>query len=158
MGFWFPWTLVLLVVAAALFTYITLLLVYTQFVFKFLHLVVAIIKVSLCLRCWRCVCYQRVRGCTFTGATRFVIQKGAIRLFLWSRLSVCIELFVCLFQAGIMVTLIFSIMATSILSDRKAWKTLLLSLQVRRETKQDCNGHFCICSCHVTPCRVGKHT
>eukprot|EP00066_Takifugu_rubripes_P027129 XP_011616395.1 PREDICTED: glycerophosphodiester phosphodiesterase domain-containing protein 5-like [Takifugu rubripes] len=78
LGFWFPWTLVLLVVAAALFTYITLLLV-----------------LAVCL-----------------------LSEGQ-RLYLhWSH------------KAGIMVTLIFSIMATSILSDRKAWKTLLLSLQV----------------------------
>lgn len=37
---------------------------------------------------------------------------------------------VCLVQTGITVTLIFSVMATAVLADSKAWKTLLLSLQV----------------------------
>ncbi|XP_051255638.1 glycerophosphodiester phosphodiesterase domain-containing protein 5, partial [Dicentrarchus labrax] len=80
LGFWFPWSLVLLVVAAALFTYIALLLV-----------------LAVCL-----------------------LSEGQ-RLYLhWSH------------KTGIVVTLVFSVTATAILSDlwSKEWKTLLLSLQV----------------------------
>ncbi|XP_071374522.1 glycerophosphodiester phosphodiesterase domain-containing protein 5-like, partial [Centroberyx affinis] len=80
LGFWFPWSLVLLVVAAALFTYIALLLV-----------------LAVCL-----------------------LSEGQ-RLYLhWSH------------KIGIVVTLVFSVTATAILSDlwSKEWKTLLLSLQV----------------------------
>lgn len=80
LGFWFPWSLVLLVVAAALFTYIALLLV-----------------LAVCL-----------------------LSEGQ-RLYLhWSH------------KTGIVVTLVFSITATAVLSDlwSKEWKTLLLSLQV----------------------------
>ncbi|XP_068172677.1 glycerophosphodiester phosphodiesterase domain-containing protein 5 isoform X2 [Antennarius striatus] len=80
LGFWFPWSLVLLVVAAALFTYIALLLV-----------------LAVCL-----------------------LSEGQ-RLYLhWSH------------KSGIVVTLVFSVTATAILSDlwSKEWKTLLLSLQV----------------------------
>uniref|UniRef100_A0A3Q3MVE6 Glycerophosphodiester phosphodiesterase domain containing 4a n=1 Tax=Mastacembelus armatus TaxID=205130 RepID=A0A3Q3MVE6_9TELE len=80
LGFWFPWSLVLLVVAAALFTYIALLLV-----------------LAVCL-----------------------LTEGQ-RLYLhWSH------------KTGIVVTLVFSVTATAILSDvwSKEWKTLLLSLQV----------------------------
>ncbi|XP_038144406.1 glycerophosphodiester phosphodiesterase domain-containing protein 5 isoform X1 [Cyprinodon tularosa] len=80
LGFWFPWSLVLLVVAAALFTYIALLLV-----------------LAVCL-----------------------LSEGQ-RLYLhWSH------------KTGIMVTLVFSVTATGILSDlwSKEWKTLQLSLQV----------------------------
>ncbi|XP_061917863.1 glycerophosphodiester phosphodiesterase domain-containing protein 5 [Entelurus aequoreus] len=80
LGFWFPWSLVLLVVAAALFTYIALLLV-----------------LAVCL-----------------------LSEGQ-RLYLhWSH------------KTGILVTLVFSAIATAILSDlwSKEWKTLLLSLQV----------------------------
>ncbi|XP_062329498.1 glycerophosphodiester phosphodiesterase domain-containing protein 5, partial [Osmerus eperlanus] len=80
LGFWFPWSLVLLVLAAALFTYITLLLV-----------------LAVCL-----------------------LSEGQ-RLYLhWSH------------KIGIVVTLVFSVTATAILSDiwNKEWKTLLLSLQV----------------------------
>ncbi|KAM9358985.1 glycerophosphodiester phosphodiesterase domain-containing protein 5 [Symphorus nematophorus] len=80
LGFWFPWSLVLLVVAAALFTYIALLLV-----------------LAVCL-----------------------LSEGQ-RLYLhWSH------------KTGIVVTLVFSVTATAVLSDlwSKEWKTLLLSLQV----------------------------
>ncbi|XP_062241158.1 glycerophosphodiester phosphodiesterase domain-containing protein 5 isoform X2 [Platichthys flesus] len=80
LGFWFPWSLVLLVVAAALFTYIALLLV-----------------LAVCL-----------------------LTEGQ-RLYLhWSH------------KTGIVVTLVFTVTATAILSDlwSKEWKTLLLSLQV----------------------------
>ncbi|XP_061829242.1 glycerophosphodiester phosphodiesterase domain-containing protein 5 [Nerophis lumbriciformis] len=80
LGFWFPWSLVLLVVAAALFTYIALLLV-----------------LAVCL-----------------------LSEGQ-RLYLhWSH------------KTGIIVTLVFSAIATAILSDlwSKEWTTLLLSLQV----------------------------
>ncbi|KAM9852895.1 glycerophosphodiester phosphodiesterase domain-containing protein 5 [Aulostomus maculatus] len=80
LGFWFPWSLVLLVVAATLFTYIALLLV-----------------LAVCL-----------------------LSEGQ-RLYLhWSH------------KIGIVVTLVFSVIATAILSDvwSKEWKTLLLSLQV----------------------------
>uniref|UniRef100_A0A3B3E324 Glycerophosphodiester phosphodiesterase domain containing 4a n=1 Tax=Oryzias melastigma TaxID=30732 RepID=A0A3B3E324_ORYME len=80
LGFWFPWSLVLLTVAAALFTYIALLLV-----------------LAVCL-----------------------LSEGQ-RLYLhWSH------------KTGIVVTLVFSVAATAVLSDlwSKEWKTLLLSLQV----------------------------
>ncbi|XP_029923336.1 glycerophosphodiester phosphodiesterase domain-containing protein 5-like [Myripristis murdjan] len=80
LGFWFPWSLVILVVAAALFTYIALLLV-----------------LAVCL-----------------------LSEGQ-RLYLhWSH------------KIGIVVTLVFSVAATAVLSDlwSKEWKTLLLSLQV----------------------------
>ncbi|XP_037534257.1 glycerophosphodiester phosphodiesterase domain-containing protein 5 [Nematolebias whitei] len=80
LGFWFPWSLVLLGVAAALFTYIALLLV-----------------LAVCL-----------------------LSEGQ-RLYLhWSH------------KTGILVTLVFSVTATGIMSDlwSKEWKTLLLSLQV----------------------------
>ncbi|KAM3874781.1 glycerophosphodiester phosphodiesterase domain-containing protein 5 [Diretmus argenteus] len=80
LGFWFPWSLVLLVVAAALFAYIALLLM-----------------LAVCL-----------------------LSEGQ-RLYLhWSH------------KIGIVVTLVFSMAATAVLSDlwSKEWKTLLLSLQV----------------------------
>lgn len=80
LGFWFPWSLVLLVFAAALFTYIALLLV-----------------LAVCL-----------------------LSEGQ-RLYLhWSH------------KIGIVVTLVFSVTATAVLSDlwSKEWKTLLLSLQM----------------------------
>uniref|UniRef100_H2L905 Glycerophosphodiester phosphodiesterase domain containing 4 n=1 Tax=Oryzias latipes TaxID=8090 RepID=H2L905_ORYLA len=80
LGFWFPWSLVLLTVAAALFAYIALLLV-----------------LAVCL-----------------------LSEGQ-RLYLhWSH------------KTGLVVTLLFSVAATAVLSDlwSKEWKTLLLSLQV----------------------------
>lgn len=80
LGFWFPWSVVLLVLAASLFTYIALLLV-----------------LAVCL-----------------------LSEGQ-RLYLhWSH------------KIGILVTLIFSISATAVLSDlwSKEWTTLLLSFQV----------------------------
>ncbi|XP_055370148.1 glycerophosphodiester phosphodiesterase domain-containing protein 5 [Betta splendens] len=80
LGFWFPWSLVLLIVAAALFTYIALLLV-----------------LAVCL-----------------------LSEGQ-RLYLhWSH------------KTGIVVTLVFSVTATAVLSDlwSEEWWTLLLSLQI----------------------------
>ncbi|XP_062861178.1 glycerophosphodiester phosphodiesterase domain-containing protein 5 isoform X2 [Trichomycterus rosablanca] len=80
MGFWFPWSLVLLVVAAGLFTYIALLLV-----------------LAVCL-----------------------LSEGQ-RLYLhWSH------------KIGILVTLMFSVSATAVLSDlwSKEWQTFLLSFQM----------------------------
>ncbi|XP_063061429.1 glycerophosphodiester phosphodiesterase domain-containing protein 5 isoform X3 [Engraulis encrasicolus] len=80
LGFWFPWSVVLLVVSAALFTYIAVLLL-----------------LAVCL-----------------------LSEGQ-RLYLhWSH------------KIGILVTLIFSISATTVLSDlwSRQWRTLLLSLQV----------------------------
>lgn len=80
LGYWFPWSVVLLVVAAVLFTYVALLLV-----------------LAVCL-----------------------LSEGQ-RLYLhWSH------------KIGILVTLVFSIVAITVLSDlwSKAWTTLLLSFQV----------------------------
>lgn len=85
-GFWFPWSLVLLVVATALFTYITLLLVCTPllqiFIFYKIHFQEFESppckhnnKYVMLFRCWQCAYYRRVRGCTFTGAIRFCIQR-----------------------------------------------------------------------------------
>ncbi|XP_028277355.1 glycerophosphodiester phosphodiesterase domain-containing protein 5 [Parambassis ranga] len=80
LGFWFPWSVVLLVIAAGFFTYVTVLML-----------------LAVCL-----------------------LSEGQ-KLFLhWSH------------KVGILVSLIFSIVATAVLSDlwSKEWTTLLLSFQV----------------------------
>lgn len=113
-GFWFPWSLVLLVVAAALFTYITLLLVRTPllqiFIFYKIHFQEFETPpcnrnnkyVIMLLRCWQCAYYRRVRGCTFTGATRFFIKRESsnsihLLFFVVSCFSLSLTIFVCVF-------------------------------------------------------------
>ncbi|XP_060942139.1 glycerophosphodiester phosphodiesterase domain-containing protein 5-like [Limanda limanda] len=80
LGFWFPWSVVLLVIAAGFFTYVAVLLL-----------------LAVCL-----------------------LSEGQ-KLFLhWSH------------KIGILVSLLFSVLATAVLSKlwSKEWKTLLLSFQV----------------------------
>lgn len=112
-GFWSPWPLVLLVVGAALFTYITLLLVCTPplqiFIFYKIHFKIFEAppcngnnKYVVLFRCWPCAYYRRVRGCTFTGATRFFFQRessNSIHLvfFIVLCFSMSLTIFVCVF-------------------------------------------------------------
>ncbi|XP_030648189.1 glycerophosphodiester phosphodiesterase domain-containing protein 5-like isoform X2 [Chanos chanos] len=80
LGFWFPWALVLLVIAAAFFTYITVLLL-----------------LAVCL-----------------------LMEGQRLCLHWGH------------KIGVLLTLVFSAVATAVLSDlwSKEWQTLLLSFQV----------------------------
>ncbi|KAM4545585.1 glycerophosphodiester phosphodiesterase domain-containing protein 5-like [Odontesthes bonariensis] len=80
LGFWFPWSVVLLVIAAAFFSYVTVLML-----------------LAVCL-----------------------LSEGQKLQLHWSH------------KIGILVSLMFSVVATAVLSDlwSKEWTTLLLSFQV----------------------------
>ncbi|XP_035035306.2 glycerophosphodiester phosphodiesterase domain-containing protein 5 [Hippoglossus stenolepis] len=80
LGFWFPWSVVLLVIAAGFFTYVTVLML-----------------LAVCL-----------------------LSEGQKLYLHWSH------------KIGILVSLMFSVIATAVLSDlwSKEWTTLLLSFQV----------------------------